>query len=83
MSGMSLIELFTGDNWHHLHDVIVLVFDISPTRKQCVDIFKMLPENTQSLAYANSLADTEFKDNAYSSLEYMRDKIKDELLILE
>lgn len=62
-------EIFEGDNWAGLHDVILDTLDTQPTKNQVRTVFDKLPERVQAIALKWGLQDTVFRDEAYEAIE--------------
>lgn len=61
-------DLFADGNWDGLHDVIVDVLDVRPTKEQAADIFDRLPARVQESAFKWGMNDTVFRDEAYEAI---------------
>ncbi|CAH7392475.1 hypothetical protein VCHA53O466_50050 [Vibrio chagasii] len=62
-------ELFSGDNWDGLHDTILEIYDVCPTREQAIVFFYSLPDHIKSDALEWGLNDTEFANGTIDYLE--------------
>lgn len=58
-------ELFAGDDWGSLHDVVVEFDGKSRTKEEIRAIFDKLPERMRNTAHLWGLSDTVFRDEAY------------------
>ena len=75
MSMKTKEQLFAGETWYGLHDVIVDTLDIQPTKVQAMTLFDKLPERLQEIAFTWGLNDTVFLDETYEAITENRIKI--------
>jgi hypothetical protein len=67
MNKKTIEQLFEG-RWGGLHDAIVEVFNVAPTKEQAIDMFRKLPEEIQNLGREWGLSDTGFRDSSYRAI---------------
>jgi hypothetical protein len=61
-------DLFAGDGWESLHDVVVELDCKSRTKEEIRAIFDKLPERVRRTAHLWGLSDTVFRDEVYEHL---------------
>ena len=70
MSRFTKEDLFKYEkSWSGLHDVIVDVVHITPTKELAENIFDGLPSRVKELAYKSGLNDTYFREEAFDAIE--------------
>ena len=70
MSRFTKEDLFKDEqSWLGLHDVIVGVDHITPSKELAENIFDGLPSRVKELAYKCGLNDTDFREEAFDDIE--------------
>ena len=72
-------KLFEGEGWYSLHDVIVSVTDVSPTKEQTKELFLRLDQRVQDIAHQWGFSDSVFRDSAFEDIEEKNLKVNESL----